>query len=356
MTVKIFVAKDGKGNEWAPDTVHEVTSLEWMLKKAWIEFQRLPMLYCMIVNLRHPSADMVVFTERGFGILELKHSSGEITIGQDGTWYANRERIHAGIHLNPRRQVQKYAEEIRPTILPWLLPADLKKSPERWNELKFQTGICFTNPKARFDKAKEFLAQKRPTPILQWESDFFLISPADFTAWVRELRFQVDSGPAQQFQPVRVLSTTILHIANKVLGATDWKELLSAMPTGEPYGYLILEDSDGRQVFNLHQDESVIGRNPDCDVVIPERYIRVSKWHCKITRGINGITIKDLGSKNGTYWRGQAISTSTRSFELTHNSNIMLGGQFLTEKVCLLRFELHDQTSLNSLSAKLETQ
>mgnify|MGYP007070560483 CR=1 FL=1 len=47
-------------------------SIEWMLKKAWEEFHHIQATYAIIANLRHPSADMVILTERGVGILELK--------------------------------------------------------------------------------------------------------------------------------------------------------------------------------------------------------------------------------------------------------------------------------------------
>lgn len=352
MTVKIYVAKDIAGKEWAPDYVQEVASLEWMLKKAWSEFHHLPTLYCMIANLRYPSADLVVITERGLGVLELKHSPGEITIGEGDSWYANGERITAGIHRNPRRQVQKYAEEIRPNLLPWLLPMEFKKDASRWDDFKFQTGVCFTNPAADIKKLSEVVAQKRPAPLIYWESDFALISPAGFTAWVRELRFQVNEGSAKKFQPVRLPSTTIIYMATKVLGLVEWKELVAAMPIGEPYGYLVLEDQEERQVFNLHKDESVIGRSPDCDIVIPERYRRVSKRHCKITRTISGVEITDLDSRNGTYLDGKAITELGRQAKLIHNNRIILGGQAAGEKACSLTFEQRERAILKPPSTE----
>lgn len=354
MTLKIYVAKDLSGKEWAPDYVQEVTSLEWMLKKAWNEFHHLPTMYCMIANMRQPSADLVVMTERGLGVLELKHSPGEITIGSDGSWYADGNRINAGIHLNPRTQVQKYAEQLRPDLLPWLLPASMKKDPSRWNDMKFQTGICFTNPGANFDTLSQAVALKRPPPLVSWESNFSVIGPSDFTAWVRELRFQVSQGPAKKFQPIRVPPTTIIYIATKVLATVEWKELVAAMPTGEPYGYLVLEDQEGRQVFNLHKDESVIGRSPNCEVVIPERYSRVSKRHCKIIRNVSGIEIIDLGSTNGTYLDGKIISDSAVSVPLSHKCQVNLGGQIAGVKVCCLTFEMHEQASLKPPSTEIE--
>jgi pSer/pThr/pTyr-binding forkhead associated (FHA) protein len=42
----------------------------------------------------------------------------------------------------------------------------------------------------------------------------------------------------------------------------------------------------------------MLGRDPGCDIVIPDR--QVSRYHARLTPGINGIMLEDLGSKNGT--------------------------------------------------------
>lgn len=343
MTVKIFVAKDSKGNEWAPDYVQEVGSLEWMIKKAWLEFHHLPSLYCMIANLRQPSADLVVITERGLGILELKHVQGDISIGKDDIWYAGRTIIHAGIHLNPRRQVQKYAETLRPNLLQRILPPTLKKDPSRWDDLKFQTAVCFSNPEARFEDLQQSIAKRRPSPYLAWESDFSIFGPSDFTSWVRRLRFQVDEGPSRRFEPVRLSPNVIINIAVQAFNAVEWKEILTGMPTGEPYGFLVLEDEEGRQVFNLVKDETSIGRSPDCDIVIPDRYAKVSKRHCQIIRSISSVEVKDLDSRNGTFLNNLLLSkTST----ITHGDRICLGSDKVSEGVCAIRFETREHTTV----------
>lgn len=343
MTVKIFVAKDSKGKEWAPDYVQEVGSLEWMLKKAWLEFHHLPSLYCMIANLRQPSADLVVITERGLGILELKHVPGDISIGKDEIWYAGRSIIHAGIHLNPRRQVQKYAETLRPNLLQRMLPPTLRKDPSHWDDFKFQTAVCFSNPEARFETLQQNITKRRPSPYLPWESDFSIIGPSDFTSWVRRLRFQVDEGPTKKFEPVRLLPNLIVNIATQSFYAVEWQEVLTGMPTGEPYGYLVLEDEDGRQVFNLTKDEISIGRSPDCDIVIPDRYVKVSKRHCQIIRSVATIEIKDLNSLNGTYLNNVLLSKIST---ISHEDRIILGSDLSREKACTLRFETREHTTV----------
>lgn len=51
----------------------------------------------------------------------------------------------------------------------------------------------------------------------------------------------------------------------------------------------------------------VMGREPSCEVVIPER--QVSRYHARLTPGPSGVVLEDLGSKNGTHYGGARIST-----------------------------------------------
>lgn len=52
-------------------------------------------------------------------------------------------------------------------------------------------------------------------------------------------------------------------------------------------------------------EEVIIGREVDCDVVIPDR--QVSRAHARLTRQEKGVLLEDLGSKNGTYLNGDRI-------------------------------------------------
>lgn len=48
-----------------------------------------------------------------------------------------------------------------------------------------------------------------------------------------------------------------------------------------------------------------IGRDPGCDVVIPDR--QVSRYHARISPHQGSILLEDLGSKNGTYYEGKLV-------------------------------------------------
>lgn len=51
----------------------------------------------------------------------------------------------------------------------------------------------------------------------------------------------------------------------------------------------------------------VIGREPSCDIIIPDR--QVSRFHARLTPGLEGVILEDLGSKNGTHHNGQTVKT-----------------------------------------------
>ena len=59
------------------------------------------------------------------------------------------------------------------------------------------------------------------------------------------------------------------------------------------------------QKWAVEKDVIIIGRDQDCDVVLPER--SVSRFHAEIRREGNRYFLRDLDSKNGTCLNGQEI-------------------------------------------------
>ncbi len=54
------------------------------------------------------------------------------------------------------------------------------------------------------------------------------------------------------------------------------------------------------------RSELVVGRDADCEVIIPSR--QVSRNHARLKVTDHGTSIEDLGSKNGTHVNGEALS------------------------------------------------
>jgi phosphoserine phosphatase RsbU/P len=67
-----------------------------------------------------------------------------------------------------------------------------------------------------------------------------------------------------------------------------------------------LDESGGSKRFDLKEGETVIGRHPDCDIVVEVG--AVSRFHAKIARRGNEYVLEDQGSRNGTFLNGQLIN------------------------------------------------
>jgi hypothetical protein len=56
----------------------------------------------------------------------------------------------------------------------------------------------------------------------------------------------------------------------------------------------------------LIKDSVMIGRDAECDIVIPDR--QVSRYHARLTISEDGVIIEDLASKNGSFLGGIKVS------------------------------------------------
>jgi hypothetical protein len=73
----------------------------------------------------------------------------------------------------------------------------------------------------------------------------------------------------------------------------------------------IAEGKDAGKEFEFDQDSVLIGRTPECDVVLYDA--GVSRRHCRIFSEGDGYLIEDMGSANGTKVNGEPIKTHALS-------------------------------------------
>lgn len=107
------------------------------------------------------------------------------------------------------------------------------------------------------------------------------------------------------------------------------QEVLSSLGDdhGEPPALRIMNGVDEGKRYELLEDttEIVLGRSPECDVVLNDH--NVSRRHCLIKRDWHGFTAQDLGSKNGVVLNGQP----TEGHQLLRDGDeIQIGGVKLT--------------------------
>jgi serine phosphatase RsbU (regulator of sigma subunit) len=67
--------------------------------------------------------------------------------------------------------------------------------------------------------------------------------------------------------------------------------------------------TNGREFFELSSDETLVGRDQFCDIVL--RNHTVSRQHARIVRTADGFYIEDLSSLNGTYLNGRRLEGRT---------------------------------------------
>ncbi len=72
---------------------------------------------------------------------------------------------------------------------------------------------------------------------------------------------------------------------------------------------IIHEGEKAGQRWTILQDELVIGRGSECDLVLPER--QVSREHIRIFREGDTYYVQDLDSKNGTWINGKQLQSAT---------------------------------------------
>lgn len=69
--------------------------------------------------------------------------------------------------------------------------------------------------------------------------------------------------------------------------------------------------------------DTVIGRSTECGLRIASN--EVSRQHCKICLSEDGVTVRDLGSSNGTFINGYQLEQET-DYEIAPDSELSIGG------------------------------
>jgi len=343
MPVKIYVGRNSEGEPQPPDFTHEHLDFLSVTSKIWDKFHHLSSVYVVIANLQDPRADFVIISERGLGVVDFKKYDGRIVYSQGGSWFAEypnqkRSLIKAGSErrANPHEQVQEYVKQIRQKLMTFHV------FDWNWNAVTFSTGVCFTHPNVSVEDCKKQKERSHHPKAVLWEDweHFDILTLDEMPVWVDALRFEesvkVSTTYGNRYDSYKLTPQQLLDLADTILNAVEYPQAYELMPTGKPYAYLLLkQDDEIIHSFCLIADEVTIGRDADCGVSIPEQFRNVSTTHAKIKRGVDGVFIEDLDSRNGTYIDGQQIQ---RASMMKFGQQITLGGKRAKKKVCLLEF------------------
>ena len=86
------------------------------------------------------------------------------------------------------------------------------------------------------------------------------------------------------------------------------------------------------RTFRLDREFTLIGRNPDCDIVLAPK--SVSRKHCAVVRRSGGFELKDMGSTRGTFVDSRRL---TQPAFLEHGNVIQVGDVILTFSSTVVR-------------------
>jgi pSer/pThr/pTyr-binding forkhead associated (FHA) protein len=68
---------------------------------------------------------------------------------------------------------------------------------------------------------------------------------------------------------------------------------------------ILLKVGGNNKAFSLPSSVTIVGRRQDCDMCVP--LMVVSRRHCALNMDGGELSIRDLGSSNGTFVNGQRI-------------------------------------------------
>jgi transcriptional regulator with XRE-family HTH domain len=105
---------------------------------------------------------------------------------------------------------------------------------------------------------------------------------------------------------------------------------------GKIYGYLRMDcGKDEFKTVAVQESKIIIGRNPDCTLLVPEKFERASRVHAAIYPLHGNVYVEDLGSSNGTYIDGRKVDNPS---SLHFGQHVLLGAGVPFKDVCVLEF------------------
>jgi len=85
---------------------------------------------------------------------------------------------------------------------------------------------------------------------------------------------------------------------------------LGRSPRAEPIAAVVrVINPHGVRSFRLGTGACRVGSDPQCEITIPEP--TVSRQHLELTLAPEGVKLRDLGSRNGTFYLGQRVERMT---------------------------------------------
>ncbi len=341
MTVELFVGKDPQGRIWEPDFTHEANAAIRIIGSAWRAFHASRELYLLAFNLHSPNIDLLVISERGIGLLEMKAHHGTITVDTEDHWLAEGQKMlgykavtgrerPGSSYLNPHAQVQGHGDRLQERLLPIIREQYPELTRGKRRNLRMQSCVCFTNPEVDISGMRKTVPEWSRGRLKSWESDFSVIVPAEVPEWISSLRFEVKQQDIPPYYPFRLDPAKQRPLLTQLFEVDRWRAVERMLPIHRFGRLQQMRDARTVAAFSLWEEETFLGRDHlKCTIVVPQAYTKVSRVHAVIRREAGGIVLEDLHSHNGTFLDGRRIEGK---FVLREGAVIALGGAGNSEK------------------------
>ncbi len=292
MTFKIFTTPGDDGQAWGQEHKHERRPTLEIAQDIYRKHHGSGKYFALIANLREPPIDLLVITNEGMGILELKDFSSAVTGGESGPWHylnpdgsKSSEVTISQRYENPFDQLSRYRSWLYGKLVEFAKTKNLPAWLHAPKSFYLYGAVVCTG--CDFDLS----GIKISTP---WYQTLFTENVA---AWSETLTF----GSSH-----RLTIGQIDLIASDLFGAVEWEDVKSHLDTIEPYGELeVYLDGQYVDYRRLNQREITLGRSRDNAITLDRA--GVSRRHATIWWESKGVAIRDDGSTNGTWINGKRI-------------------------------------------------
>lgn len=119
------------------------------------------------------------------------------------------------------------------------------------------------------------------------------------------------AAPAPAAADIAESRTAAMRVSDAIRAGIHVEETTEPMtPAPDWLVHVVLRATSTNQRFDVRAKSVKIGRSPECNIQIPpEQGASVSRVHCEITIHEGGVTVRDVGSRNGTFVNGKRIES-----------------------------------------------
>lgn len=261
--------------------------------------------FALIFNLEEPPADLLILTNNGIGVVDLKAYDGVIRGTTDTIWTTSditggsvRSVNPDSKYVNPFQQVKDYRMRAFESLRLFAMGPHGRNLPDwmRYGSYHLQAAVAFA------EDSTDIALNLNPDETRPW---FHAIHESELCTWAYSLAF---TGDAERLDKKALDYLATLHY-----GAMEWEEIKPLVAGSNIYGYLHLYDGNNSLIttYPLSQPEVTIGRERDNDIRLSSNSI--SRRHARVIRENANVYIEDLGSTYGTWHTGNKLKRNKRT-------------------------------------------